>query len=95
MAYRKTGVSAAATAGLKSIESTPSSSSGSLDLLDFRARLQNSSLMPIPKPPKSTNDLSNPIYMCASVPESRAKTLCRKQPGRMLELTETQVSARA
>ena len=43
----------------------------------------------------SAGDLSqNPIYKCSSIPESRAKTLCRKHPGRMLDLTETQVRAR-
>ena len=43
----------------------------------------------------SASDLSqNPIYKCSSIPESRAKTLCRKHPGRMLDLTETQVRAR-
>ena len=40
----------------------------------------------------ASGDLSNnPIYTCSSLPESRAKTLCRKHPGRMLDLTETQV----
>jgi len=35
--------------------------------------------------------LTNPIYQCMSLPESRAKTLCRKQPQRMLEHTEAQL----
>ena len=33
-------------------------------------------------------DLSAPIYQCASLHESRAKNLCRKQPLRMLEHTQ-------
>ena len=96
-AARKTGV-VAAVGGLKSIESTPSSSSGSLD----RGLQGNSGLMPVlpaaavgcskPIVPKAGSDLSNnPIYKCSSIPESRAKTLCRKHPGRMLDLTETQL----
>ncbi len=36
-------------------------------------------------------DLTNPIYQCSSIPESRAKTLCRKQPHRMLDMTESQL----
>ena len=35
--------------------------------------------------------MANPIYQCSSIHESRAKTLCRKQPQRMLEMTETQL----
>ena len=36
-------------------------------------------------------DLSAPIYQCASLHESRAKNLCRKQPLRMLEHTQGKV----
>ncbi len=36
-------------------------------------------------------DGGHPIYQCSSIHENRAKTLCRKQPQRMLEMTETQM----
>ena len=70
--------------GLRSLESTPSSSSGSLNSLN------------VSRPPAlaaatsgvTSFDLSSPIYQCASLHESRGKNLCRKQPLRMLEHTQ-------
>lgn len=48
--------------------------------------------LPSGAPAPGTFDiLTNPIYQCMSLPESRAKTLCRKQPQRMLEHTESQL----
>ena len=93
--------------GLKSLESTPSSSSGSLAgslssiagagppkpliatmLSNDRASL-NSSLHGGSF--NTSMDLTQTIYQCSSLHENRAKTLCRKHPQRMLELTEGQL----
>ena len=81
-------------AAVKSGETTPFSSTGSL------SSLPNNSRLAAPPPAVSVNGggsnqgpydvLTNPIYQCMSLPESRAKTLCRKQPQRMLEHTELQ-----
>jgi phosphatidylinositol phospholipase C epsilon len=82
-------------AAVKSGETTPFSSTGSL------SSLPNNSRLAAPTPAASGNVggsgpgqydvLTNPIYQCMSLPESRAKTLCRKQPQRMLEHTELQL----
>ncbi len=69
------------TGALKSLESTPSSSSGSLC---------GSAMSAVPTV-RSSSDLRHPIYKCYSLHESRSKTLCRKHSQRMLELTETQL----
>ena len=70
--------------GLRSLESTPSSSSGSLNSLHVLGRAP--ALLVTSGVPSF--DLSAPIYQCASLHESRAKNLCRKQPLRMLEHTQ-------
>lgn len=69
--------------GLRSLESTPSSSSGSLNSINVR----NPGLAAATAGATSF-DLSSPMYQCASLHESRAKNLCRKQPLRMLEHTQ-------
>jgi hypothetical protein len=76
--------------GLRSLESTPSSSSGSLNSLNV---VGASGQRPPVLAQASTGlmatsfELSSPIYQCASLHESRGKNLCRKQPLRMLEHT--------
>ena len=70
--------------GLRSLESTPSSSSGSLNSLNRPPALATASAG------ATSIDLSSPIYQCASLHESRAKNLCRKQPLRMLEHTQSE-----
>ena len=72
--------------GLRSLESTPSSSSGSLNSLNPSTRAPPLAVMTSGN--GGSFDLSSPIYQCASLHESRAKTLCRKQPQRMLEHTQ-------
>ena len=92
--------------GLRSLESTPSSSSGSLNRYDdckiipfglpffsddfFTFFSINTARAPnLGAAASGTSfDLSAPIYQCASLHESRAKNLCRKQPLRMLEHTQ-------
>jgi hypothetical protein len=77
--------------GLRSLESTPSSSSGSLNSLNVVGA--GGGQRPPALAQASTGlmatsfDLSSPIYQCASLHESRGKNLCRKQPLRMLEHT--------
>ena len=80
--------------GLRSLESTPSSSSGSLNSLNVisTSRFQPPSAS---AGVSSTADLTSPIYQCASLHEGRAKTLCRKQPQRMLEHTQSMVMTKA
>ena len=73
--------------GLRSLESTPSSSSGSLNSLNPSTRAPPLSMI-VASATGGSFDLSSPIYQCASLHESRAKTLCRKQPQRMLEHTQ-------
>lgn len=83
-------------AAVKSGETTPFSSTGSLSSLPTT----NNNRLAAPSPavslpsgvsgPGPSDVLTNPIYQCMSLPESRAKTLCRKQPQRMLEHTELQ-----
>ena len=93
-----TAASMRKSAAVKSGETTPFSSTGSLSSLPNAS--QSSRLvaptpivsLPLGAPaPGSYDILTNPIYQCMSLPESRAKTLCRKQPQRMLEHTETQL----
>ncbi len=71
--------------GLRSLESTPSSSSASLNSIST-AQLVNGGSAGAKS--AVSVDLTSPIYQCASIHESRAKTLCRKQPQRMLEHTQ-------
>ena len=85
-------------AAVKSGETTPFSSTGSLSSLPTtnNNRLAALSAPAISVPsgasvPGPYDVLTNPIYQCMSLPESRAKTLCRKQPQRMLEHTEAQL----
>ena len=85
-------------AAVKSGETTPFSSTGSLSSLPNAI---NNGRLGVPAPvaalppgasaPGPYDVLTNPIYQCMSLPESRAKTLCRKQPQRMLEHTEAQL----
>jgi hypothetical protein len=85
-------------AAVKSGETTPFSSTGSLSSLPNAI---NNGRLAVPAPvaalppgasvPGPYDVLTNPIYQCMSLPESRAKTLCRKQPQRMLEHTEAQL----
>ena len=77
--------------GLRSLESTPSSSSGSLNSLNPSTRAPPLSMI-MASATGGSFDLSSPIYQCASLHESRAKTLCRKQPQRMLEHTQGIIS---
>jgi phosphatidylinositol phospholipase C epsilon len=44
-----------------------------------------------PTTASSSFDLGSDIYRCSSLPENRAKGLCRKHPQPMLEHTETQL----
>ena len=90
--------------GLRSLESTPSSSSGSLNRYFKKKKKKenfcskNSFLLCSINTTRAPTlgaavsgtsfDLSAPIYQCASLHESRAKNLCRKQPLRMLEHTQ-------
>ena len=72
--------------GLRSLESTPSSSSGSLNSLNLS---RPPALASTAGGQATTSfDTSSPMYQCASLHESRAKNLCRKQPLRMLEHTQ-------